>query len=768
MAYKYLNDNGLKAYTKKVKGALASYVAKADIVDTTGSATDKVMSQKAVTDNLALKANSSDVYTKEQADAITNPLAESLSRIFRDLGIYPELEPLPLNSEVTGKYINSDGKYVDASDWNVASIGAVSLGNTYLLNMVSSENMVLGVALFVSRVYKRDKEGKIIGTTLTPLFSAKNTSIPASGYVLFEAMDDYDEVLICYKPALTTQMLVARWGFKASHATQLRNLRMIVDNKTDFEGIYELLTAGYALNLVGKGNGEPQAFMSRKTGGGNITDGSAVIKEVDGVQPIVWNQLVQRAVQQETTYNGLTFYPQENGEVLIIGVATENTYAATYHYLGYDYKSVANHKAFVQIFGDATRTMKLYVTDDRQEQTNLGIVQWGTVAASGVLFIPKGYDCGEGVRLRFIVNDLTQMFGAGNEPTTYEEFLQLKPKVADEYAYNEGTIVDNKVEKVVTTGRNLFNPNVETEYLAVTGQSGSERYVKRFKALPGTYFIKSINNESVYVKSVINGVYGSARALNSNVTITLDSYGEIWVYSETEAKINGVANDICINVSDPVINGKYFPYEKHELDLAWIKDIKDGEGVKLFEDGMKSAGTAFDEVGKNKAVKRIGVKVFDGTELFERYVRDSNLAILYTDTLSKVRKVKAANVASALYKTATGSWNTMSSDKMICGYPDLGRIAFRDDIYTTAAAWKQHLADLYAAGTPLVVYYELAEPIEVEYDEKSLTYPVVAGGTEEAIASEPSSAFRADIGYGIDAVKTILDLKARVEALEAK
>ena len=104
-------------------------------------------------------------------------------------------------------------------------------------------------------------------------------------------MDDYDEVLICYKPALTTQMLVARWGFKASHATQLRNLRLVVDNKTDFEGIYELLTAGYALNLVGKGNGEPQAFLSRKTGGGNITDGSAVIKEVDGVKPIVWNQL---------------------------------------------------------------------------------------------------------------------------------------------------------------------------------------------------------------------------------------------------------------------------------------------------------------------------------------------------------------------------------------------------------------------------------------------------------------------------------------------
>ena len=96
------------------------------------------------------------------------------------------------------------------------------------------------------------------------------------------------------------------------------------------------------------------------------------------------------------------------------------------------------------------------------------------------------------------------------------------------------------------------------------------------------------------------------------------------------------------------------------------------------------------------------------------------------------------------------------------------RVWIRDSAFADVDSLKQYLADLYAAGTPLVLYYELAEPIEVEYDEKSLTYPVVAGGTEEAIAREPSTAFRADIGYGIEAVKTILDLKARVAALEGK
>lgn len=88
--------------------ALASYVAKADILATTGSATDKVMSQKAVTDNLALKANSSDVYTKAQADAITNPLADSMSRILRDFGMYTNTKGYVLAVGVSGKYIDKD------------------------------------------------------------------------------------------------------------------------------------------------------------------------------------------------------------------------------------------------------------------------------------------------------------------------------------------------------------------------------------------------------------------------------------------------------------------------------------------------------------------------------------------------------------------------------------------------------------------------------------------------------------------------------------
>lgn len=43
-------------------------------------------------------------------------------------------------------------------------------------------------------------------------------------------------------------------------------------------------------------------------------------------------------------------------------------------------------------------------------------------------------------KLKYKLVDLTLMFGAGNEPTTVEEYYERKPIVADESAYNEGQL----------------------------------------------------------------------------------------------------------------------------------------------------------------------------------------------------------------------------------------------------------------------------------------------------------------------------------------
>ena len=165
--------------------ALTSYVAKEDIVDTTGSATDKVMSQKAITDNLAFKANtedvytknavdnlllskasqagldaeaelranadaalntavaakanSADVYTKAQADAKTKPLADGLSRILRDFGVYANPTEYVLSVGVSGKYIDKDSALEVANDnYSISQPFSLKTGDILLVPSASA------------------------------------------------------------------------------------------------------------------------------------------------------------------------------------------------------------------------------------------------------------------------------------------------------------------------------------------------------------------------------------------------------------------------------------------------------------------------------------------------------------------------------------------------------------------------------------------------------------------------------------------------------
>lgn len=322
------------------------------------------------------------------------------------------------------------------------------------------------------------------------------------------------------------------------------------------------------------------------------------------------------------------------------------------------------------------------------------------------------------------VTDLTQMFGAGNEPSTYEEFLQRKPKVADEYAYNEGTIVNNKVEAVVTTGRNLWDEEWELgDYNTSTGEklasSNQIRSKNMFACLPNTSYYWRIPNKAngSYMGHCcfydISGAFISQNPVgpNSHLTVTTPSNARFVAFSLCMEYGTTYTRDICINLSDPTINGQYFPYEKHELDLSWVKDIKDGEGVKLFEDGMKSAGTAFDEVGKGKAIKRIGV-VNLGNLNWEPGVQTGQYQ---ASDFKQLRPSAHKSLVCANYTTRENGGNIQNDSKDLWVWNNVGResgyypevLVAKDTRYSSAQAFKQ-------AVQGVLLYYELAEPIEVE------------------------------------------------------
>ena len=289
-----------------IASALASYVAKSDIVDTTGSATDKVMSQKAVTDNLALKANSSDVYTKAQADAITNALADSLSRIFRDFGMYLNPTEYVLVVGVSGKYIDKDSALeVANSNYSISQPFSLKAGDILL---VPSASAVTAACSVVSKkvtntydkviiyAYTYDEFGRINTATADynpslvytayyesdeqttptdwmiggehiaelpqthevtesfyePLVKQSVAGMPDTGYYVYLASQAMDVVVSAYNATINGgHAIIAGWGIFENIATNFVGIdkqRVIAEAIADLfaqvEGINEKLTNG--------------------------------------------------------------------------------------------------------------------------------------------------------------------------------------------------------------------------------------------------------------------------------------------------------------------------------------------------------------------------------------------------------------------------------------------------------------------------------------------------------------------------------------------
>ena len=555
-----------------------------------------------------------------------------------------------------------------------------------------------------------------------------------------------------------------------------------------FEASHPKMTVGYAKNLIMPNDPTEQEFNFRQSGGGVIEDGVAVIDKVKG-NSVVWNQSFNRGsiidiIGMSVTYNQATKFYDCRGNNTESQIRSIGIYSANFK-SGDIIMRIAITKNFNVKNVDANKINcnNLWNATQKKDGGRIIYRKVGllSVAISEVIGNNGDkYNCYydidvDKVALReetdtfsfsYAVYNLTQMFGAGNEPTTYEEFLQRKPKVADEFAYNEGTIVNNKVEKVVTTGKNIWDEQWELgAYYSSTGEklasSNQIRSKNMFACLPHTSYYWRIPNKAngTYMGNCffydISGAFISKSPIGptSYLTVTTPSNARFVAFGLRGEYGTTYNHDICINLSDPAINGQYFPYEKHELDIAWVKDIKDADGVKLFEDGMRSAGTAFDEAGKGRAIKRIGV--MDMGKMSWSIREDISPSMFASYGVAPNNKIGLCPIAS-INKNQYGATLVDGTLYWMGTY-----IMMYNSKFTTIDDFVN-----FVSGVP--IYYELAEPIEVEYDEKNLTYPVVAGGTEEAIASEPSTAFRADIGYGIDAVKTILDLKARVEALEGK
>ncbi len=586
----------------------------------------------------------------------------------RDLGQYAELPSVAMTAENSGTYVNADGEFVDDADFNIAAIGAVVVGNTYELYMGSADKMKLGVALFVARIRTTTTSGTE-RIEYVPLFSAMSTDIPTSGYVCFEAMEAYSDVLVCYRadvPEAAT-LLVRRYGTKASIATQINNLRKKVDLKSFADGYYESMRVGTADNLTSKGDATEEVIMSRKAGGDNqIEDGSASIKSIKG-NSFVLNQ----AIGSDTPWNGVYGTITKTGISISYTYVTIGAYNSNQNRLATPLSISDKHKYLLYFQLTTSKEgqsffyyYKQEVYTDKQTYTaKIGvnkIAAISTATGTGISELRLGLPTNETINVGDTVSiddimalDLTQMFGIGNEPSTPDDFAKrLGYSSIDDVPYipyNEGEIVSSFAEGIKTT--------------------------------------------------------------------------------DTEGKVS---------------------------ERKWSETLK-----KYFPDGLKSAGSAFDEITPTKAVKRVSsARITDF--IWDRYtIASTGLSFFW----GKITDAKQGLALCDKYPTRNALDISTKSDCYITTGAYIGAIAnviIVDQSFTSVTEFKNARKDS-------IILYALNTPEETTYDELNLTEQVAEGGTEEAIITEgkTSTPLRAEIVYPIDAYNTIKANKTNIGTLSS-
>lgn len=175
-----------------------------------------------------------------------------------------------------------------------------------------------------------------------------------------------------------------------------------------------------------------------------------------GGKSIVWNQLLDYTKSPKTTTdNGITYTNNMDGTFTATGTAGDNRYS----YIGIPVNVIAHH-TYLSTSTQPGSAGKSYLTGEAIG-TNAYDRGNGAIASAkttGVAYlVVQYYEAGQTVAGEIAkpqLYDLTQMFGAGNEPTI-EQFKKLFAQKI--YPYNPGEIISSTTANVELEGKNLWD-----------------------------------------------------------------------------------------------------------------------------------------------------------------------------------------------------------------------------------------------------------------------------------------------------------------------
>lgn len=551
--------------------------------------------------------------------------------------------------------------------------------------------------------------------------------------------------------------------------------------KVNFDDNAPQLTAGFASNLVGRGDALDSTIGFRATAGiDSITDGAANIKKLKG-NTIAWNQLAKNP----NFSNGVADWSFGGG---VESHSINSDGSLRLYYKGGVYnQDIRQSSTGIPVGHKVLMTMACHVSGSTKK---IGFMLNGQavdldVSASNVYnHILEVRDETYSV-FRFCVvsssdatpeyvdvysatiTDLTRMFGAGNEPTTIEEFNARKPlNVNDDY--NRGELLSTNVEALKTVGFNAWDEQWEVGGLSNGQPSNTNNQIrsKNFaRCLPETQYHGTILNatgeDTLHIAWYDKNKRHITNVNCTNRTVTSPKSAAYFKIQTKHADAYGNAykNDICINLSHSGYrDGEYEAYKQYvrPIDIASIEKI---DGTPLFPYGLCSAGSVYDEITATKAIKRIGavdLGTLSWTTLTTSTIDDGRPNIRMSADMSGIKR---AETSATLGNLLCSEYVSRSADDIYLKKRGISveRVGYRalslyDPDYTDPTEFK-------TAMQGVMLFYELETPIEVTFNELiNLDYQVSDFGTEEAVG-ENSAPLRADIVYQFNAVDKLRALK---------
>ena len=325
----------------------------------------------------------------------------------------------------------------------------------------------------------------------------------------------------------------------------------------------------------------------------------------------------------------------------------------------------------------------------------------------------------------------------------------------------DGELLSCNADGIKSVGFNAWDEQWQQGYYE-TGRVGTTllpvsssnriRSKNAIKVLPNTqYCLMSDMDYLVLIFCDNDGIVLNEYAYgNGAVFTTPANCGYLHFFTYAQVANASYSGKICINLSHTGYrNGEYQPY------VEFIRNL-DTRIKEAFPSGLRSAGNAHDKVynknGKGYVEKRIGMVDLGSLEWYADSGRFNSSAI--ADIGGDIA-YRYLNVLCRYTETMSGA------DKTFFVYENK-QVYLYDSAYTDASSLKVALK-----GVPL--YYELAEPEVIEYDEPfNLDYEVWDFGTEQMLTSRPSAPIKARIVYGFNAVDEIRELRQMLATLQTQ